>query len=323
MIGRLWARSPDRYVVARPRPRARGRAPGQVWEQVALPAIAARRRAALVFSPANLAPLAWPRNVVVVHDAAVLREPWAYSRAYRAWHRHAGLACARRALAVITVSEFSRRELIELAGLDPARLAVVPGGVGEAFRPAADEARDAETAARLRLTRPYVLTVATADQRKNLRALQRSADRLARLGVELVWAGDSRPHFTHSVRAGGLRALGYVPEADLPALYRGALAFALPSRYEGFGLTCLEAMACGVPVVAADRAALPETTGGAALLADPDDEDGFADAVVAAATDRDLRERLQALGLRRAGKLSWDHTAAMADTVLSRLAREA
>ncbi len=114
---------------------------GQAWEQAALPALAAQVRAPLVFSPANLAPLAWPRNTLVMHDAAVLREPGAYSLAYRAWHRWFGLAAARRALAVITVSEFSRRELISLAGLDPARVHVVPGGVSERFHPGVDHER--------------------------------------------------------------------------------------------------------------------------------------------------------------------------------------
>ncbi|MGA9859259.1 MAG: glycosyltransferase family 1 protein, partial [Solirubrobacteraceae bacterium] len=264
VIDRLLALAPDRYVVAQPPPRARRRLLAQGWEQVALPVRAGRLGARLVFSPANLAPLAWPRNVLVMHDAAVLREPAAYSAAYRAWHAAVGLTCARRALAVVTVSEFSRRELIELAGLAPERVVVIPGGVSERFTaPAADPQAGAR---RLGLERPYVLTIATADARKNLSALVPVAAALAHHGIEVVWAGDSRPYFSATAAPPGLRMLGYVPDADLPDLYRGARAFVLPSRYEGFGLTCLEAMACGTPVVAADRAALPETCGEAALL---------------------------------------------------------
>ncbi|MGO9957480.1 MAG: glycosyltransferase family 4 protein [Solirubrobacteraceae bacterium] len=320
VLGRLPALAPGRYVVAVPRPRIRRRAPAQAWEQVALPARAARLRAALVFSPANLAPLCWPRNVVVLHDAAVLREPDAYSSAYRAWHRHVGLACARRALAVVTVSEFSRRELVELAGLDPARLMVIGGGVDGRFGPDGDPARDAASRRALGLSSPYVLTIATADQRKNLGALQRSAAQLAQLGIELVWAGDSRPYFARDRHVTGVRSLGYIADVDLPAVYRGARAFVLPSRYEGFGLTCVEAMASGIPVVAADRAALPETCGDAALLVDPGDGDAFAAAVVAAATEDDLRGRLRAAGLKRARALSWDGVAARTHELLSDLA---
>ncbi|MFZ0090178.1 MAG: glycosyltransferase family 1 protein, partial [Solirubrobacteraceae bacterium] len=280
VIGHLIALAPDRYVVAQPRPRARGRVLAQAWEQLALPARAARMRAALVFSPANLAPLAWPRNVVVMHDAATQRFPEAYSRTYRFWHDRVGAACARRALAVITVSEFSRRELAEVTGVDPVRIIVIPGGVGERFIADADPVADGAAVRRLGLHRPYVLTIASDDPRKNLGSLSTAAGALAGRGIDMVWAGDSRAYFARTGPIAGVRHLGYVDDPDLPALYRRAHAFVLPSRYEGFGLTCLEAMACGTPVVAANRAALPETCGDAALLVDPDDPGALATAVV-------------------------------------------
>ncbi|HEX3688972.1 MAG TPA: glycosyltransferase family 1 protein [Solirubrobacteraceae bacterium] len=302
--------------MAQPRPRARRRLLAQAWEQFTLPARAARLGAALVFSPANLAPLAWPRNVLVMHDAAVLREPEAYSRSYRAWHATAGLASARRALGVITVSEFSRRELVELAGLDPARLTVIPGGVDPRFTPSADAE---PVRGRLGLERPYVLTIATDDRRKNIEKLTPVAAALEAHGIELVWAGDRRPQFA-AAAAGGVRSLGYVDDADLPGLYAGARAFVLPSRYEGFGLPCLEAMACGTPVIAADRAALPETCGNAALLVDPDDGDALIRAVRVGATDEAARTALRAAGRRRAAQFSWDRTAARVDALLSELA---
>jgi glycosyltransferase involved in cell wall biosynthesis len=295
----------------------RSRVWGQAWEQTVLPVQAARRQAGLVFSPANLAPLLWPRNVMMLHDAAVLREPQAYSRVYAAWHRWFGLACARRALSVLTVSEFSRGELMRLAGLDPDRIFVVRGGVSARFAPAADHER---VRRKLSLTRPYVLTVATNDRRKNLAVLRDAARELGALGIDLVWAGETRPYIESAAAIKGARALGYVDEADLPGLYAGALAFVLPSRYEGLGLPCLEAMACGTPVVASDRAALPETCGSAALLVDPDDPQAVAVAVIGAATDEALRRRLSEKGLRHASGLTWDRAALETHSILERCA---
>ena len=116
-------------------------------------------------------------------------------------------------------------------------------------------------------------------------------------------AGDARPYFASTGPVAGVRSLGYVAEPDLPGLYAGARAFVLPSRYEGLGLPCLEAMACGMPVVAADRGALPETCGDAALLVDPDDGEAIARALETALDDQTTRDRLRASGLTQGGRV--------------------
>jgi glycosyltransferase involved in cell wall biosynthesis len=188
---------------------------------------------------------------------------------------------------------------------------VVPGGVDERFTPRAD----AEAArAALGLERPYVLTVASRTARKNLGALEESARRLRAAGMELVAAGGDRPQFRDAGETGSVvRSLGHVPDEHLPGLYAGARCFVLPSLYEGFGLPCLEAMACGTPVVASDAASLPETCGGAAVLVDPRDPIAIADAVERAAGD----EQLGAAGIARASGFTWDCAAVRVDGVLS------
>ncbi len=306
MVARLPALDPA-YVVARPPPRLVHRA-GQVWEQLVLPARARAAHASLLFSPANLAPLAWPRNVVVIHDAAALRDPRWYSRGYVTAQRALLPRIARRALHVVTVSEFSRREIVTLLRVAPEQVSVVSGGVDERFSPAADAA---STAARLGLARPYVLTVASATARKNVGALGPAAAELAREGIDVVVAGGDRPQFAQRPddERGRLCRLGHVDEALLPGLYAGAVAFVLPSLYEGFGLTCLVALAAGVPVVAADRGALPETCAGAALLVDPTDREALATALARAVHDEQWRAGARAAGLARAAELTWDRSA--------------
>ena len=185
---------------------------------------------------------------------------------------------------------------------------MIGGGVDARFTPG-DGRRGRRAATALGLARPYVLTIATDDPRKNLDALVPCAAALAQRGIELVWAGDSRPQFARTRPLTGLRALGYVPDELLVGLYRGAEAFVLPSRYEGFGLTCLEAMACGTPVIAADRAALPEVCGDAALLVDPDDPAAITRAVLAVCEDRPLAAQLRAAGIERARHYSWERAA--------------
>jgi glycosyltransferase involved in cell wall biosynthesis len=233
-----------------------------------------------------------------------------------AWQRRIVPLVARRARAVVTVSEFSRAQIAETLDLDAEAIRVIPGGVGERFRPTAD----AGLARReLGLDRPYVLTLATRSPRKNQAALAQAARRLGARGVDLVAAGGERSYMRPGDPAPGVRALGYVPDHLLPGLYAGARAFVLVSREEGFGLPCLEAMAAGVPVVAADSGALPETCGGAALLVDPSDPSAVADAVDEAAGDG--AESLLAAGLERAGALTWERAAKSTDDVLEELAR--
>ena len=209
----LCARLP--YTVHRPPARSRT-ALGHAWEQGLLPLLSARAPALLC--PANLAPLAARNVVVVIHDAAPLRRPDWYSGAYAAFQRRVLPLIARRARAVITVSEFSRDELRELLGVEAS---VVYGGVDPRFQPGP------------KAERPYVLCVASHTARKNLRALVPAAEALAREGVELRVAGGHRPQFAAERGLGALKLLGHVDDALLPGALRGRRGVRAPVRLRG------------------------------------------------------------------------------------------
>src|SRR4051795_1651482 len=289
MVARLPLLAPGRYRVARP-PRGMAHRAGHLWEQSVLPLARGR----LIYSPANLAPVASGRNVVVIHDTAALRHPEWYSRPYVAWQRAVLPRIAKRARLVITVSEFSKAEIAEMLGADAL---VIPNGVDERFRPDPDKG-------------DYALVVGTRIARKNLGALEGAAKALRGRGVELVSAGSSRSYMRSEQVS--IRQLGYVPDDELPALYARARLLLMPSLYEGFGLPVLEAMASGTPVVAANRGALPETCGDAALVVEPDE---FAEAALEAVDN----QRLIDAGLERAARFTWERSARATDEAIGRL----
>jgi glycosyltransferase involved in cell wall biosynthesis len=160
-----------------------------------------------------------------------------------------------------------------------------------------------------------VLAVGTRIARKNMAGLDLAARALAERGVELVAAGSGRAYMRDEGPS-PVRALGYVAEEHLPGLYAGAEALVMPSLYEGFGLPVIEAMASGTPVVAADRAALPEVAGGAAVLFDPDDPDAAAAALTGVL---DAPGDIRARGLERARSFSWPAVAGRVDAAIASL----
>jgi glycosyltransferase involved in cell wall biosynthesis len=274
-------------------------------------------RAAVVHSPTPVAaPPVRPgqRLVVTVHDLAFLVHPELFTARWRLLHRAGLLRAVRAAHAVVVPSRHTARDLLRRTRLDSARLHVVPLAASPP-RPR-PQAELEEALARLKVPRPYLLSVGTLEPRKNLVRLVRAYRRVApRLPHALVLAGPMgwRPQpLLRAVAEGGAGRVvltGAVSEGDLDALYRGAQAFAYPSVYEGFGLPVLEAMARGVPCVVSTSSSLPEVAGEAALLVDPRSVAGLAEALERVLTDRDLADRLREAGLARAAQFSWEETA--------------
>jgi glycosyltransferase involved in cell wall biosynthesis len=227
--------------------------------------------------------------ILTVQDLSFERDASLMSRADRLVFRAAVPRSARRAARVLAISERTKRDLVSLYGIPPERVVVTPLAVDPAFSPG-DAAGDS-----------YLLFVGAIQERKNPLAAARAARELGRRLVVVGPEKDER--LAAELRALGAELRGYVPKEELAELYRGAACLVFPSRYEGFGLPVLEAMASGTPVVAAPDAALRETAGDAAVFAEPD---AFAGGVRRALAERD---GLAAAGLERARAFSWAETA--------------
>jgi glycosyltransferase involved in cell wall biosynthesis len=229
--------------------------------------------------------------VVTVHDLAVLRHPETFNRWTRTYSPRVVPRVLRAARRIIAVSDFTRRELVELLHVPDEQVRVVPNGVDDEFTPEGARAEG-----------DYVLAVGTLEPRKNLARLVEAA---RRRDVELRVVG-ARGWGDVEVSGNGVRWLGEVSDAELAQLYRGALCVAYPSLYEGFGIPVLEAMACGTPVVTSRGTAMEEVADGAAVLVDARDPVDIAAGIERATAERDV---LVQRGLERARAFHWDAVA--------------
>ncbi len=298
---------------------------------VTLSAELRRRPVDLLHVQYTAPPLAPCPVVATVHDLSFEHLPETFKRRSRVQLRHTVRATVRRAAHVIAPSEHTRRDLLETYGLDPARVTAIPLAVSPHFRPVGD-ASELERVRRLYgIAGEYVLAVGSIQPRKNLARLVRAYSALRRARgrsnlPQLVLVGKKAWLYGETLRAiedeglgGAVVLTGYVPEADLPALYTGALCFAYPSYFEGFGLPPLEAMSCGAPVLTGNRTSLPEVVGDAGLTVDPFDTDALAGALARLIDDAALRADLSARGLRRARGFDWRDTARMTLQVYRRV----
>jgi glycosyltransferase involved in cell wall biosynthesis len=287
------------------------------WDQVALPAALRRDGVDVFLSPYYKRPLAAPcPSVVTIHDLFFIGYPGHRRPLYDAAMTRLARLYAGGASAIIADSEHSRRAIVDRLGLAPERTVVIPVGLGPEFRPATPSAAQRE---RYGLGRHYALYVGNFRPHKNLPRLLRAWAGLAvplRASHRLVLAGGDdagRPALAALAASLGLgdRVVfpGLIDDADLPELYGGAAAVVLPSLEEGFGLPALEAMACGAPVVASCRGALPEVVGDAGVLVDPEDEGALAGALGRVLGSTPARQALARQGLARAAHFTAARTA--------------
>ncbi len=289
------------------------------FEPTALSLELAPFRLAVLHSPDFIPPARLrAKSVITVHDLAFLLFPDFLTRPSARYYSRVDIA-ARKADHIIAVSESTKRDTIRLLGVPPEKITVIPEAAHPIFTPITNEDALERVRARYKLPRDFILFVGTIEPRKNvsglIRALRRLRDNYKTDAVVAIaghrgWLVEEVDQTLAETNLGNaVRFLGGIPNEELVYLYNAAKLFAFPSRYEGFGLPPLEAMACGTPVVASNVSSLPEVVGDAALLVNPEDVDGLAVAMWRALSDETLRRELRAKGLKRAQTFSWERAA--------------
>jgi len=293
---------------------------------LALPWLARRDRLDVLLSHVNAPPVAPCPVVTLIHDVAFARHPEYFSRLERAYMNRTVPASMRWSDAVITVSGFTRDEVVALYGIPAAKITVAHNGVDPQFLDGVSRSAPVEP--------PFFLAIGNLQPRKNLVTLIRAYRRLVRerpdvperlviVGKEFFRAGSLYAEADELRRAGRIVFTGYLADDELVGLLQRATAFAYPSVYEGFGLTVVEAMAVGAPAMAADIPVMREVAGADAMLLPVTDEAAWADGLARMASDQALRSSLAARGRERAAGFSWERSARAVVSTLERAARRA
>lgn len=307
--------------------------------QVVLPLRLVAGREDLIHFPTHLgAPLSSSRvAIVTVHDLIQHVFPQQYLKGFqsRLYMRCAAMA-AKRAAAIITISEASKRDIVRFYGVEPERIAVIPHGIEPLFAPRDRRQASDEIKRRYGVSRGFLLYVGGFDYRKNLLGLVEAFGELKRRHVfagALVIVGRRPParepvfrRLLATIESKALQRdvvfVDYVADSDLPLFYSAADALGFPSLYEGFGFPLLEAMACGTPVIAFNHSSIPEVVGTAGILLDQTDTETFAAAIAEVLTNSALRDDLRARGLQRAREFTWARTAELTLGVYRRVVDE-
>ncbi|MDE3230377.1 MAG: glycosyltransferase family 4 protein [Chloroflexota bacterium] len=298
-----------------------------VWAQSGFPSMAREVHADLAHVP-YYAPIMRPAGlpqIVTIRDVLPLALPEYQTKTTAAIYSRLAAHAARRAEGVITASEWSKRDIIEHLRIPAERIRVVREAPAPDFRRETNPDRLRAVRAKYRLNERFVLNVGGMDVRRNIGrlvgAFAAAYYELSEPSLQLFIAGDHErlgssplyPDWRPLAAAFGVQrqvVCAPVAEEDLAALYSAAACFAFTSRYEGFGLTALEAMACGAPVVCSNATSLPEVVGSAGILVSPDDTDALAAAIYRTLAAPELSADLRARGLAQSKQFSWDKAAA-------------
>jgi glycosyltransferase involved in cell wall biosynthesis len=290
-----------------------GRRTGQLWEQLDLPTHLNRIGRPLLLNLTSTGPVLYANQVVTHHDITYVRHPDSFSRRFRLAYRFMMPLLLRRSREILTVSAFSKAEIAAHYRIDARKINVVPNAASPLFAPDGVAEKPSD----------YLLAVSSPNRHKNFHTLIRAFCSAETTTINrLLIVGDQTGVF----RATDLRPsdsrvefFGRVTDERLAELYRGAIAFAFPSLYEGFGIPPLEAQQSGLPVIAAHTASMPEVLGASALYFDPQDVGSVTAAIEEIDRNASLRETLRVTGLRNANRFSWRTSAAELIRVIDRI----
>jgi glycosyltransferase involved in cell wall biosynthesis len=290
------------------------------WEQFTLPKALKNLDTEVFHAPANVLPRSVPcASVVTIHDIVFIRHPELFRPTRRYYQRVQTRHSARAANLIVTVSEHTKRDLVEFFRINPDKIRVIYPSIAPEFQPAAPEVI-ARFRAEKGLPERYLLYLGTLEPRKNVATLVKAYARLrSQMGAEtppLILAGAKgwyyEPLFAQ-VRELGLERdvtfVGFVSSEEQPLWYAGAAAFVYPSLYEGFGAPITEALGCGTPTITSNTSSMPEAAGGLATLVAPQDAEALAIAMYHTLYNNELRERIQAEGPQWARQFSLERMA--------------
>ncbi len=274
----------------------------------------------VLFIPASALPLWHPKkSVVTVHDIAFEIFEGIYTGFMNYYQKFVARFAVRRAAKVVSVSEASKKDLVNIYHTDPNKITVTPLGLDSIFKPMSYEVVQPVLDKYDLVYQKYVLFVGTLQPRKNIERLVDAYQQIRKenhIEEKLIIAGGRGWLYEPILKKiktagidGSVKYLDYLPKEDLPYLYAGAKLLTLPALYEGFGLPPLEAMASGVPVVVSNLSSLPEVVGDAGVLVDPNSVDSIADGLLKVLNDNNLRQQMIAKGLERSKLFTWENTA--------------
>ena len=281
-----------------------------LWEQISLPRYLKRIGSPLLISFTGCGPLNYSNQIMTIHDVSHERYPEWFSKNYYRFYHYMMPRIGKKAHAVLTVSEFSKKEIVDTLGINAEKIHVVHSNVPFHNKPSKEEI--------LSFTRNpeaerYILAVSSMDPRKNFIRLVEAFDKIKDKSVKLYIIGMSFKAFNtpdlQKLIGENVHLPGYIPDEKLQTMYQNALLSVYPSLYEGFGLPPLESMTYGCPVINSDIPALREVSQDAALYVDPYNVEDITEKIEQLLVDEPLRKELQEKGLLQIKKYSWDKSA--------------